>query len=178
MPIYTKFGDRGETRLFDGARVGKNHLRVRAYGEVDELNSVLGVVRAFLPESELEAILVRIQGQLMAVGASLANPDRREEAAKARPATEWVTALEGDIDRFDAEVPPLQQFILPGGSPVGAHLHVARTVCRRAERLVVELAEEAPVDATVLEYVNRLSDLLFVLARVANFREGMEGVLW
>ena len=178
MRIYTRFGDQGETRLFDGTRVDKNHLRVRAYGEVDELNSVLGVASALLGESELKPLIVSIQQQLMAVGATLANPDRSEAATKAQPVPQWVTALEEAIDRFEAELPPLQRFILPGGAPAGAHLHVARTVCRRAERLVVELYGEAPVDATVLEYMNRLSDLLFVLARVANYREGMEEIQW
>jgi cob(I)alamin adenosyltransferase len=178
MSIYTRFGDRGDTRLFDGTRVRKNHLRVRAYGEIDELNSALGVAGSGLSASDLLDLVREIQGQLMAVGAELANPEHVRAEPKARPRPEWVGGLEAAIDRLEAELPPLRRFILPGGTPSGARLHLARTVCRRAERLVVELAEVSPVSETVLGYVNRLSDLLFVLARVANIREGMEEVQW
>jgi len=178
MPIYTRFGDSGETRLFDGSRVPKSHLRVCAYGEVDELNSALGVARAFLPPSEVSQLLVEIQQQLMAVGAALANPEGRGAAAKANLPADAAGQLEQAIDRFEAELPALRRFVLPGGSPAGAHLHLARTICRRAERRVVQLSEDARVDGAVLEYLNRLSDLLFVLARAANYREGMEEVLW
>jgi cob(I)alamin adenosyltransferase len=178
MPIYTKFGDRGETRLFDGTRVRKDDLRVRAYGEVDELNSVLGLVRTFGPPPEIHDIVVGIQKHLMGIGAVLANPRGGQDDPKARPQPEWVGFLEASIDRLDSGLPPLRRFILPGGGPAGAHLHLARTVCRRAERLVVVLAGSAEVEAIVLEYINRLSDLLFVLARAANYREGMEEVLW
>lgn len=178
MPIYTRFGDRGETRLFDGSRVGKHDLRVSAYGDVDELNSVLGLVLAELPvSSDIHGLLVEIQKHLMALGATLANPDTQTDA-KGRVSPEWIGQLEAAIDRYETELPPLQRFILPGGGRTGAHLHLARTVCRRAERGVSELSQAASVEPVVPGYINRLSDLLFVLARVANFREGMDEILW
>lgn len=178
MPIYTRFGDTGETRLFDGSRVPKHDLRVRAYGEIDELNSSVGVALTYLPPSEVHELLIAIQKHLMSVGASLASPDPETRDRKSRVQPEWVAVLEEAIDRFEEELPPLQRFILPGGSRAGAHLHLARTICRRAERLVAELAGAAPVEPVVLEYVNRLSDLLFVLARVANYREGTKEFQW
>jgi cob(I)alamin adenosyltransferase len=178
MPIYTKFGDRGATRLFDGSRVTKSHDRVAAYGEVDELNSTLGVALAETLPSDIRDLLVRIQGHLMSVGASLANPDGDRAKAKSRPDAAWIGELEAAIDRYDAEPPALRRFILPGGSRAAAALHMARTTCRRAERRVVELSESTGVDTVVLGYINRLSDLLFVLARVANHREGIEETQW
>jgi cob(I)alamin adenosyltransferase len=182
MPIYTRFGDRGETRLFDGARVPKHDLRVRAYGGVDELNSALGVALAEIPpSSDIRELLIDIQKHLMAVGAALANPAPSEgdaDAAKGRVDPEWIGQLEAAIDRYETELPPLQRFILPGGSRAGACLHLTRTVCRRAEREVSELSRVATVEPAVLGYINRLSDLLFVLARAANFREGMDEILW
>lgn len=178
MPIYTRFGDSGDTRLFDGERVRKHHLRVSAYGDIDELNSVLGIARSFQSDPQISASLVAIQQQLMAVGSALANPSHKDAGSKAEIRSDWVTSLENGIDHFDAQLPALQRFILPGGCAAAAHLHLARTVCRRAERRVVELSQEVVVEAKVLSYLNRLSDLLFVLARVANYREGMEELLW
>lgn len=191
MPIYTRFGDRGETRLFDGSRVSKHDLRVSAYGDVDELNSVLGLVLAELGASsddnhldhhddnhDIRGLILGIQKHLMAVGASLANPVPSAEDAKGRVNPEWTGQLEAAIDRYETELPPLQRFILPGGGRAGAHLHLARTVCRRAEREVSRLSQAASVEPAVSGYINRLSDLLFVLARVTNFREGMDEILW
>lgn len=182
MPIYTRFGDRGETRLFDGSRVPKNDLRVSAYGEVDELNSALGLALAFSPPPAIHELLVGIQRHLMTVGASLANPGHEPGGGandeKARPDPAWTRILEDAIDHYDAALPPLRRFILPGGSRAAAHLQLARAVCRRAERRVAELAAAAEVAPAVLEYLNRLSDLLFVLARAANYTEGMEEIQW
>ena len=175
--IYTKTGDTGETSLFDGTRVGKADPRVDAYGEVDELNAWLGLVRANQPGADLDAMLDRIQRDLFALGARLADP-RHKIAARVEKATlgdDDVTRLEGWIDEIEATLPPLRRFILAGGSPVGALLHLARVVCRRAERRVVALEQG---DALALAYINRLSDLLFVMARTANARAGAPEHEW
>jgi cob(I)alamin adenosyltransferase len=181
MRIYTKSGDEGETGLFGGERVPKDHRRVAAYGEVDELNAALGLVRALEPPDFEEALLQMIQRHLLTIGAELATPDpaRLAKALAGSPIGEPdVTALEKAIDRLDAALPPLKTFILPGGSPKGAALHVARTVCRRAERGVVGLARDATVSPAIGRYLNRLSDLLFVLARAANARAGAGDLPW
>ena len=181
MRIYTKTGDAGETGLFDGTRVSKADPRVDAYGEVDELNAVLGLVRASLaaPEAEIDRRLDEIQRELFTVGALLADPRHRIAARveKAALAPDVVARLEAAIDALEGGVPPLRRFILPGGSAAGALLHVARTVCRRAERRVVSLGEGA-VDPVVIVYLNRLSDLLFVMARAVNHREGRAEIEW
>jgi cob(I)alamin adenosyltransferase len=181
MRIYTKTGDAGETGLFGGERVPKDHRRVMAYGEVDELNAALGLARATDPSDFEDALLQTIQRNLFTIGAELATPDhaRLAKALGGPPigATD-VTALELAIDRLDAGLPPLKTFILPGGAPKGAALHLARTVCRRAERGVVRLAREIPVSPAIGIYLNRLSDLLFVLARAANARAGAGDVPW
>jgi cob(I)alamin adenosyltransferase len=179
VKIYTKTGDRGETGLFGGPRVRKSDPRVEAYGDVDELNASLGVVRAIVEDPELDAELGRIQSELFCVGAELATP----HGAKARSAIPpvdpaWTTRLEGAIDAWEAEVPPLTRFVLPGGTRTAAALHVARTVCRRAERRAVSLAAEAEVEVEVLTYLNRLSDLLFVAARLANHRAHRAEPTW
>jgi cob(I)alamin adenosyltransferase len=181
MRIYTKTGDAGETGLFDGTRVSKADPRVDAYGEVDELNAVLGLARASLaaPEAEIDRRLDEIQRELFTVGALLADPRHRIAARveKAALAPDVVARLEAAIDALEGDVPPLRRFILPGGSAAGALLHVARTVCRRAERRVVSLGEGA-VDPVVIVYLNRLSDLLFVMARAVNHREGRAEIEW
>ena len=179
MTIYTKTGDAGETGLFDGTRVRKSDMRVDAYGEVDELNALLGVVRASDPGPELDQMLAQIQRDLFALGSRLADPRRRIAARveKAVIGAEDVVRLEGWIDRLDAELPELRRFILAGGARPGAYLHLSRTVCRRAERHVVRLGA-AEVDAIVVTYMNRLSDLLFVMARVANHRAGVPEHEW
>jgi len=178
VKIYTRTGDAGETSLFDGSRVSKADSRVDAYGDVDELNAWLGLARAARLDADLEQPLVRIQQDLFALGAQLADPGERiaERVRKASLADADVERLETLIDRLESELPPLRRFILAGGSPAGAALHVARTVCRRAERRIVSLAPMP--DAVLIKYVNRLSDLLFVLARVVNHRAGVPEIEW
>jgi cob(I)alamin adenosyltransferase len=179
--IYTKTGDDGGTGLFGGGRVRKDHVRVDAYGEVDELNACLGVARAECgsADAELHALLGRLMDELFTVGSMLATPMTEKAYAhipQMSPA--HVEAMEQAIDRFDAEIGPLSTFILPGGTRLAAALHLCRTVCRRAERRVVPLAAAAEVDGRVVIYLNRLSDLLFTLARVANHRAGVKDVPW
>jgi len=178
MKIYTKTGDTGETSLFGGLRVGKDDPRVAAYGDVDELNAHLGLARASGADADLDAELVRLQRDLFALGAQLADPAAQvaSKASKAVLRDGDVERLERVIDTFEAELPPLRSFILSGGSPCGAALHVARAVCRRAERGMVAL--EPAVEPVLLRYINRLSDLLFVLARAANQRAGAAETIW
>jgi len=178
VKLYTRTGDSGETSLFDGTRVKKDDPRVDAYGEVDELNAWLGLVRASGLEADLDAAIVQIQRDLFALGAQLADPADKiaNRVTKAVLDEDAVVRLEQLIDRADAEVPPLSRFILAGGTPAAAALHVARAVCRRAERRIVALAP-AP-EPVLLRYVNRLSDLLFALARAANHRAGKAEVEW
>ena len=179
MRIYTKTGDSGETSLFDKTRVAKSHPRVEAYGDVDELNACLGAARTAGAAGDLDEALEAIQRQLFAVGARLADPSARiaTRVEKALVRSEDVERLERWIDGFEAELPPLRKFILPGGSACGAWLHFARTVCRRAERRVVGLGEGA-VEPIVVVYLNRLSDLLFVMARTASHRQGSPEAEW
>lgn len=179
MKIYTRTGDAGQTGLFDGTRVSKADARVAAYGDVDELNAWLGLAKASLADTSLADIVEQIQRDLFALGSRLADPAHRiaERVAKAAVTEEDVARLERWIDTLEAELPPLRRFILAGGSPSGAALHVARTVCRRAERAIVGLGETA-VERDVLAYINRLSDLLFVLARAANRRAGVPEIEW
>jgi len=178
VKIYTRTGDAGDTSLFGGARVSKKDPRVDAYGEVDELNAWLGLVRASRVDPAIDQELAELQRDLFALGAELADPAGKlaPRVTKAIIADEHVSRLESLIDRLEAELPPLRRFILAGGTPAGAALHVARTVCRRAERRIVAL--EPPVDPVLLRYVNRLSDLLFVLARVVNHRGGVPETEW
>lgn len=178
MKIYTRTGDAGETALFDGTRVSKADPRVDAYGDVDEVNAWLGFVRASGLPADLDGELVYIQRDLFALGAMLADPRHRiaDRVEKATLDDSDVARLEAFIDRVEASVPPLRHFILPGGMPTGAALHVARTVCRRAERRIVSLSP--PPDALAVRYVNRLSDLLFVLARAVNHRADVPETQW
>ena len=181
MKIYTKTGDKGDTGLFGGGRVPKDDARVSAYGDVDELNSVIGVARAALPGATFDGLLEEVQRDLFAIGGHLATPDPekvRAALAKADLGEDRVRVMEDTIDRADAELPPLRAFVLPGGAPGAAALHVARTVCRRAERSVVALSRNAEVPPLFIVYLNRLSDLLFTLARLANHREGRHDVTW
>ena len=177
--IYTRTGDAGQTALFDGTRVSKADARVDAYGDVDELGSWLGLVRSAIESPDLIDMIDRVQRDLFALGAILADPDHRisPRVDKAVIGPEAVTRLEGWIDTIEAELPPLRRFILSGGAPAGAMLHVARAVCRRAERRIVGLGPDA-VDDLVLTYVNRLSDLLFTMARIANRNVGRSEVEW
>ena len=188
MKIYTKTGDTGETSLFDNTRVSKADPRVDAYGEVDEVNACLGAAIAAIKEGPAEAghdegyvqdVLQTIQKDLFAVGARLADPSSRiaGRVTKASITTQQIELLEATIDRLEEELPPLRRFILPGGSSAGALLHLARTVCRRAERRVIGLGPDA-VEAGVIIYLNRLSDLLFVMARAINHRAGIPETEW
>lgn len=178
--IYTRTGDTGVTGLIGGRRVSKDHPRVAAYGDVDELNALLGLVRAGSKDAQLDALLHELQRELFAVGAQLADPSSAigSKRAKAAIGTGAVERLEAAIDAREAELPPLTAFVLPGGSEPGALLHLARTVCRRAERGVVTLARKRTLDPNVLVYLNRLSDLLFVLARHENWRAGKSEDRW
>ena len=182
VKIYTRTGDAGETGLFDGTRVSKADARVATYGEVDELNAWLGLARAALPGETsgpppLKEVLEQLQRDLFALGSRLADPSHKiaGRVTKAAIVPEDIERLERWIDAFESELPPLRRFILPGGAHAGAALHVARTVCRRAERAMVALGG---IEPELLTYINRLSDLLFVLARVANHRQGDAEVEW
>lgn len=185
MKIYTGTGDTGETGLYGGQRVSKDDLRVEAYGTVDEANAALGLAAAHADiDAEIGSIVHRLQAELFTVGADLATPlARDEQAGKAivpRVEASHSVSLEEIIDRFESELPPLRNFILPGGSPAASALHFARAVIRRAERHTVALYHAAPetMNVEVLRYLNRLADLLFVLARAANHRGGREDVPW
>lgn len=181
MKIYTKTGDRGETALFGGGRVPKDHPRVAAYGDVDELNSVLGVVRAAEPVDFFDTLLESIQQDLFSIGGHLATPDPARVAKSLEKATlspARVGEFERVMDDAEQELPPLRAFVLPAGTAKAASLHLARTVCRRAERSVVHLAHANEVPDLFVVYLNRLSDLLFTLARLANHRGGVSDVTW
>jgi cob(I)alamin adenosyltransferase len=180
VKIYTKTGDAGETSLFDGTRVSKHDARVAAYGDVDEVQASLGVAAAAGGiADDLLAMLTTIQKDLFALGAQLADPRHKiaERVTKAAVSDARIAQLEAWIDTLEAELPPLRAFILAGGTPAGAALHLARTVCRRAERGVIGLGEDAS-DPVVRIYLNRLSDLLFVMARAANHRAGVPEIKW
>ena len=178
--IYTKTGDAGETALGNGARVAKHAMRVSAYGTVDELNSFVGVAR-LETNADMDAGLSRIQNDLFDLGADLCRPDMEQDAAAVYPplrmADVQVSRLEDEIDAMNAKLEPLRSFILPGGSALSSHLHVCRTVARRAERLSVELATMESINPAAVKYLNRLSDWFFVAARIAN-NAGNDDVLW
>ncbi len=176
--IYTRGGDTGETSLGDGGRVPKHALRVAAFGTLDEANAAVGVARLHT-DGAADEMLCRIQDDLFDLGADLCRPQAADEQGDGplRVAESQVARLEREIDAMNAELEPLESFVLPGGSPASAHLHLARTVVRRAERLITELAAQEPVNAEAIKYVNRLSDHLFVLARYLNER-GKADVLW
>jgi cob(I)alamin adenosyltransferase len=179
VKIYTRTGDSGDTALFDGTRVQKSDPRVGAYGDLDELNAWLGFVAAHLSDDDVIPKLRQIQRDLFAIGARLADPSHRiaGRVTKAVISADDIARLEAWIDALDAELPALRRFILAGGSSAGASLHVARTVCRRAERSMVALGDEA-FEAELLQYLNRLSDLLFTMARAVNRRAGVPEVEW
>jgi len=180
MKIYTRTGDEGTTGLFGGGRVAKTHPRVEAYGDVDELNAAIGLARAIEQMPRIDEVLVPLQRDLFAIGALLATPDRdkmKRQLEKASIDERRVTEMEHAIDDGDRELEPLKAFIIPGGSAKAAALHVARTVCRRAERRVIALTDEE-IPPIVVIYLNRMSDLLFTLARVANRRAGTGEVTW
>ncbi len=178
MKIYTKTGDTGETSLFGGTRVSKDVLRIEAYGTVDELNSILGVCRSFNTAQEIDSILQQIQDTLFTLGADLATPFSVQSQAITRIAHSDYEVFERTIDALTEKIEPLKSFILPGGNRVAAMIHLARTVCRRAERYVVRLMHEEEINNETIIYLNRLSDLLFVLARYANALSGTPEVKW
>jgi cob(I)alamin adenosyltransferase len=181
MKIYTRTGDSGQTALFGGGRVPKNDARVAAYGEVDELNSVLGIVRSTDPLAFFDPLFESIQRDLFSIGGQLATPDPSrvtKALEKAEVSATRVSEFERIMDEADGELLPLRSFVLPAGSPKAVALHLARTVCRRAERSVVSLSQSSDVPTQFLVYLNRLSDLLFTLARLANHRAGVSDVTW
>jgi cob(I)alamin adenosyltransferase len=178
LKIYTKRGDQGETSLLGGQAVSKASPRVSAYGEVDELNAAIGLARTVAGDGELAAILAGIQEDLFELGAELATAPGSPSKASVPVGPEAVGALEQLIDRFQAALPPQKHFVLPTGTPAAAALHLARTVCRRAERSLVHLASQEPIGPQSLVYLNRLSDLLFTLARSANQRSGVPDTPW
>jgi cob(I)alamin adenosyltransferase len=173
-PLYTRSGDDGTTSLFGGQRVEKDHPRVEAFGALDELNSALGMAMSFMRQRRVARLLKEVQADLFELGAELASPGTsRRLLPQGR-----VEALERAIDEYDAKTPPLKKFVLPGGAPAAAALHLARTICRRAERKVVALSHREEVRPTVIIYLNRLSDLLFALARYINKAEGRKEIFW
>lgn len=182
LRIYTRTGDDGSTGLFGGQRVAKNDLRVEAYGSVDELNSVLGTAVAQCAYEDLKTLFLQIQSRLFDIGADLATPFEVGETKGSvnipRIPEGEASSLEPEIDRLEAELEPLRQFILPGGCALAAALHVARTVCRRAERCVVTATGVEDLNPEIVRYLNRLSDLLFTAARAANCREGVSDIVW
>jgi cob(I)alamin adenosyltransferase len=181
MKIYTRTGDDGQTALFGGGRVPKDDGRVAAYGEVDELNSMLGAVRATEPRGFFDPLFESIQRDLFSIGGQLATPDPSRVAKaleKAELSPSRVSEFERIMDEAELELLPLRSFVLPAGAPKAVALHQARTLCRRAERSVVHLAQGSDVPALFLTYLNRLSDLFFTLARLANHRAGVSDVTW
>ena len=179
MKIYTKTGDDGTTGLFGGGRVRKSDARIECYGTVDELNAALGVAKVAAGEGSIGQAILRVQNELFVVGSHLSTPED-SPSTRSLPLLDeaMVARLEMEIDAAEAELPPLRNFILPGGAELGARLHLARTVCRRAERALVDFSMDRPVSGTILTYLNRLSDWLFVMARLANKRAGVDDILW
>ncbi len=185
MKVYTKTGDKGTTALFGGTRVPKHHIRIESYGTVDELNSYIGLIRDQDIKEEHKKLLLEIQDRLFVSGAILATPPDKEMLKSGkqrlnimRISEEDITSLENEIDRIDSLLPPMTHFILPGGHPTVSYCHIARCVCRRAERLVSQLNEQEPIDELVLKYLNRLSDYLFMLARILSSEFKVEEIKW
>ncbi len=179
MKIYTKTGDGGETSLFGGRRVSKDDLRIETYGTIDELNAILGLAYSFADSDEIKNLISQLQNDLFKVGADLATPSDKINSSKIVRTDEiMVREMEGEIDRIDAIVPDLKNFILPGGSKAASYLHFARTVCRRAERRLIALTSSEEINEQVKVYLNRLSDYLFILARYENFISGTPEVDW
>lgn len=185
MKIYTKTGDKGMTSLFGGTRVPKHHLRIESYGTVDELNSFVGLIRSLNPDKETREVLIQIQNQLFTVGSTLATDPEKAvmRSGKQRLKIEKINEakirlLEDEIDRMNDSLPPLTHFILPGGNEVVSYCHIARTICRRAERRITQLNETEEVDPLVVRYLNRLSDYFFVLARKLSSDMEAEEIKW
>lgn len=178
MRIYTKTGDKGETSLLGGKRVPKNDLRIETYGTVDELNSLLGVIRAMRISKKLDSILRKIQEDIFVLGADLASPEEKKASVPPRIGENQIADLEKVIDELEPKLPPLRNFIFPGGTPPAAYLHLARAVCRRAERCAISLKRAEPISPSIIVYLNRLSDLLFILARWVNREVGAGEAAW
>lgn len=178
MKIYTKFGDSGETALFGGKRIPKDALQIEAIGTVDELNALIGYAQTQVQDSDLSELMDRIQNHLFALGADLATPASHTKSTEMRISEEFTAEMETEIDKLSEELQPLTNFILPGGGTGGAVLHIARAVCRRGERCVVRLNHETDINPEIIRCLNRLSDLLFVLARVVNQRTQMAEPIW
>lgn len=179
MKIYTREGDTGKTGLFGGDRVSKHHIRIDAYGTIDELNAALGVVIASTGHEQIKSLLIPIQNRLFTVGADLATPtgNKHEDKVQRTPES-YITDLEVEIDRLDEQLPEMKYFILPGGSHAAAQLHLARTICRRAERICTALADHETINEMTQSFINRLSDFLFMLARYENLLSGVKDVKW
>lgn len=179
MKVYTKTGDKGMTSLIGGTRVPKNSVRLEAYGSIDELNTYLGMIRSFPIDQQIAHEIVEVQTRLFDVGGLLAtDPQAEGMKLKLGVKEEHIEMLEKAIDRMDQELPPLKHFVLPGGNQAVSFCHIARTVCRRAERRVLDLAQEAIVDELVIKYINRLSDYLFVVSRKVAADLGVEEIKW
>ena len=178
MKIYTKFGDSGETALYGGTRLGKDALQFEAIGTVDELNAYIGYAQTLIDDADLSELMARIQNHLFAVGADLATPGTHSKASEMRISADFTTEMETAIDALSEELPPLKNFILPGGCSAGAILHIARVVCRRSERCVVRFSRETDINMEIIRSLNRLSDLLFVLARTVNCRANALEPIW
>jgi cob(I)alamin adenosyltransferase len=185
MKIYTKTGDKGQTSLFGGTRVPKHHIRIESYGTVDELNSYIGLIRDLIKDKNSQTFLTSIQDKLFVLGATLATPPEKEtlkngtKRLKIRQVeTKDIEALEQEIDAINAVLPAMTHFILPGGHPTVSHCHIARCICRRAERICTLLNESESIDNAILQYLNRLSDYLFVLARKIAKDENVKEILW
>ena len=176
MKIYTKTGDDGKTSLFDNSRVWKSHERIVSYGAIDELNSAVGIAISMDLDHQLKEILVRIQNELFIVGSDLANPNMSD--TKIRTSENMILSLENDIDTFESELSELTNFILPGGTLMSSILHLSRTIARRAETHVIALSQKEEINKIAIVYLNRLSDLLFVLARVLNKRKNIDDIVW
>ena len=178
MKIYTKFGDTGETALFGGSRISKDTLQIEAIGTVDELNAYIGYANTLVEESDISEILERVQNHLFSLGADLATPETHSKSSEIRITGDFTLEMESIIDTLSEELPPLTNFILPGGSNAGGLLHLARTVCRRSERCAVRLSKEFDINPEIIICLNRLSDLLFVVARVVNNRSDSSEPIW
>lgn len=178
MKIYTKTGDKGQTSLIGGTRVPKHHIRIEAYGTVDELNSWMGVLRDTIENTETKTLIIEIQDRLFTIGSILASDPEKSKMKLPELHAEDITRLEKEIDAIDASVPPMKSFVLPGGNLIVSHCHVTRCVCRRAERNIIHLSETAAVSDLVIQYLNRLSDYLFMLSRKLTQDLGAEEIPW
>jgi cob(I)alamin adenosyltransferase len=178
MKIYTKTGDKGQTSLIGGTRVPKHHIRIEAYGTVDELNSWVGLLRDTISDAHVKTILIEVQDRLFTIGSLLAADPEKSKMKLPELKDEDVTLLENEIDAMDKVVPPMKSFVLPGGNEIVSHCHITRCICRRAERCTIHLTETSPVSDIIIQYLNRLSDYLFMLSRKLSMDLGAEEIPW